>query len=320
MARRLKAIGAADLTARPSYRENFLMKRLVYYAILFLLAVGVIKAYLFWLENYITLRPEVVSVVAMGYMEELPLEGVLIWDERVITAERDGILTHQSSLPRRVMRGETLVTLDGTPIRAESAGYFIPAFDGEEGIWTYSRLWLRSGFPPLRTLTTLESGAFLRRDDPIGKFVPQPQELRCIVYLDRTASLMRDISRGFIEIRLEPDGKPKRATVRAYRDLGKRVKVYLTLPFFPASIISTRNFSGSVLTGSRQGVAVPDTAVIMRGGNTGVLMVLGGMTEFRDVEGFPIEGNQFFITRGVLPGNVVVLHADGIREGIIRLW
>ena len=296
------------------------MKRLVYYTILFLLALGVIKAYLFWLENYITLRPEVISVVAMGYMEELPLEGVLIWDEQIITADRDGVLTFQSPLPRRVIRGETLVALGGTAVRSEAAGYFIPAFDGEEGIWTYSRLWLGSGFPPLRTLTILENGGFVHRGAPIGKFVPQPQDLRCIVYLDRTASLMRDISRGFIEIRLEPDGKPKRATVRAYRDLGKRVKVYLTLPFFPASIISTRNFSGSVLTGSRQGVAVPDTAVIMRGGSTGVLMVLGGMTEFREVEGFPIDGNKFFITRGVLPGNVVVLHADGIREGIIRLW
>jgi len=320
MPRKLKSAGTVDLTVKPGQRGTFLLRRLFYYAILFLLAVGVIKAYLFWLENYITLRPEVVSVVAMGYMEELPLEGVLIWDERLVSANRDGVLTSPSSLPRRVMRGEALVTLGGVAIVADSAGYFMPAFDGEEGMWTYSRLWTGSGFPPLRMLTIHENGVFLRNGDPVGKFVPQPQDLRGIVYLDRTASLMRDISRGFIEIRLEPDGKPKRAAVRAYRDFGKRVKVYLTLPFFPASIISTRKFTGSVLTGSRQGVAVPDTAVIMRGGRTGVLMVLGGMTEFREVEGFPIEGNKFFITSGVLPGNVVVLHADGIREGIIRLW
>jgi hypothetical protein len=111
-----------------------------------------------------------------------------------------------------------------------------------------------------------------------------------------------------------------RATVRAYLDAGQKIKVYLTLPFFPASTITSRSFAGSVLTGNLRGVAVPDSAVILRGGRTGVFMVLGGMTEFREVEGFPVEGNNFFITNGVVPGNVVVLHADGVTEGVIRLW
>jgi len=298
-----------------------LLKKLIYYTVLFFMAAGVIKAYLFWLDSYITLRPEVVPAVAMGYVEELPLEGILIWDEQLLTAPRDGVLTYQSSLPRRVMRGEAVAAVNGTAIRVDSAGYFIPAFDGEEGQWTFSRLWPgMSAFPPLRALNILDNGTFVRRGDPVGKFVPQPQELRCIAYLDMTASLMRDIRSGFIEIRVGLDEKPKRAAVRTYLDAGKRIKVYLTLPFFPASIISSRGFAGSVLTGNQRGVAVPDSAVIMRGGRTGVLMVLGGMTEFREVEGFPIEGNQFFITRGVLPGNVVVLHADGVREGVIRLW
>jgi len=299
---------------------SVLLKKIIYYGVLFALAAGVVRGYLFWLENYVVLRPEVVSAVAMGYVEELPLEGVLIWDERLISAPRGGVLAFQSPLPRRVIRGEPLVTVDGVPIRAESTGYFAPAFDGEEGRWLLHRLWNEAEFPLLRALNVLESGTHVRAGDPVGRFIPQPQDLRGVAYLDRTPSLMRDIERGFIEIRTTPDGKLQRAEVRAHRDFGKMVQVQLTLPFFPASIISTRSFTGSVVTGSRQGVSVPDTAVVMRGGRMAVLMVLGGVTELREVEGFPIDGDNFFITRGVLPGNVVVLRADGVREGSVRLW
>jgi hypothetical protein len=94
----------------------------------------------------------------------------------------------------------------------------------------------------------------------------------------------------------------------------------MTLPFFPASIITARGFSCSVLTGNRRGVSVPDSAVILREGKMGVLMVQGSMTEFTEVEGFPTDGDNFFITKGVLPGNVVVLRADKVKEGVVRLW
>ncbi|MCL2009368.1 MAG: hypothetical protein FWG71_02330 [Synergistaceae bacterium] len=304
-----------------SKNSGGLLKRLIYYAILLSLAVGVIKVYLLWLDGYVTLRPEVVAAVPMGYVEELPLDGVLIWDEQLITATRDGVLTYPSPLPRRVMKDEAVAALDGVAVRVGVAGYFIPALDGEEEEWVYSRLWPGiSAFPPLRPLNILDNGARMRRGDPVGKLVPQPQDLRCIAYLDKTVSLMQDIKNGFVEIRMNPDDKTQRADVRAYWDTGQKIKVYLTLPFFPASMISTRGFACSVLTGNRRGVAVPDSAVILRGGKTGVLKVLGGMTEFTEVEGFPTEGDNFFITRGILSGNVVVLHADRIKEGVVRLW
>jgi hypothetical protein len=40
------------------------------------------------------------------------------------------------------------------------------------------------------------------------------------------------------------------------------------------------------------------------------------------VEGFPIERDNFFIPegKGIQPGNVVVLYADKIKEGVVRLW
>jgi hypothetical protein len=304
-----------------AYRGSFLLRKLIYCAVILLLAVGVFKAYLIWLDSYNALNPEVVTAVAMGYVEELPLDGVLLWDEQLLTAARDGVLTYPSSMPRRVAKDEAVAALDGIAVKAGESGYFIPAVDGEEGNWVYSRLWPGiAAFPPLRTLRTLDNGVRLRKGDPVGKLAPQPQDLRCIAYLDKTVSLMQDVKNGFIEIRLKPDDKTWRADVRAYWDTGQKVKVYLTLPFFPASTILTRAFACSVLTGNRRGVTVPESAVILRGGKTGVLMVLGSMTEFTEVEGFPTEGESFFITKGVQPGNLVVLHADKMKEGAVRLW
>ena len=55
-----------------------LFGRLFYYTAFFLIVVGVAKFYLIWLENYRLLHPEVIEALAAGYIEEQPLEGILL--------------------------------------------------------------------------------------------------------------------------------------------------------------------------------------------------------------------------------------------------
>lgn len=304
-----------------SYRDWGIFKRLLYYLVVLVVTVGVIKIYFLWLDYYNMLHPEIIEAVAMGYVEELPLSGVLVWDEQLVTAPRDGVLTYPSPLPRRVSKGEPVAAVDGIAIKVSAPGYFMPALDGQEGKWVYSRLWPGiSQFPEVGRAVPLENGTHLRRGDPVGKLVFQPQDLRCIAYLDRTPALEKDIKLGHVEIKTEPHGKSRRAAVRAFINAGQKIKVYLTLPFFPPSLLRSRTFFCSVVTGDRQGVLLPDTAVLLRDGRLGVLLVKGSITEFTEVEGFPADENNFFITKGILPGNVVVLHADKVKEGVIRLW
>ena len=304
-----------------SHNDWGLLKRLIYYMIIFIVSGGVIKTYLLWLENYNMLHPEVVQAVAMGYVEELPLNGILIWDEEVVFAPRDGIVTYPSLLPRRVAKGEAVAALDGVAVKVGTAGYFLPALDGQEGKWVYSRLWPGiSQFPIFSAAVSVEIGSHLRKGKPLGKLIAQPQDLRCIAYLDRTPALEQDIKLGFVNIKTEPNGKSRRALVRAFVNAGQKIKVYVTLPFFPPSVLMTRAFSCSVVAGNKQGILVPDTAVILREGKMGVLLVQGSITEFTEVQGFSTDEDNFFITKGILPGNVVVLHADKVKEGAIRLW
>lgn len=298
-----------------------LPKNIFYYGATLIIAVAVVKGYLFWWDHYKMQHPEVVQAAVMGYVEELPLDGVLVWDEQVLTAPRDGVLTYPSPRPRRVSKGEAVAAVDGAAVKADTPGYFIPALDGQEGKWVYSKLWPGvSQFPAFERAKPIENGKRLRAGEPVGKLIPQPQELRCIAYLDRTASLEREIKRDFIDIRMEANGKIQRAAIRASSSMGQKIKVYLTLPFFPPSFLTTRAFSCSVLTGERRGVSVPDTAVVLRGGKLGVLLVQGSMTEFTEIDGFPVDEYSFFVTKGVMPGNVVVRHADRVKEGVVMLW
>jgi hypothetical protein len=304
---------------RSNKKKLGIFKKLVYYTIILALAVGVIELYLLWLNNYNMLHPEVVQVVAMGYVEELPLDGVLIWDEEIVVAPRDGVLTYPSPLARRVAKDEPLAALDGVAVKASVPGYFVPALDGQEGQWVYSKLWPGiSDFPFCPPTRLVESGVRLFKGEPIGKLVPQPQDLRCIAYLDKTLSLSRDIGRGFIDIKTESNGKSRQAAVRASFNAGQKIKVYITLPLFPPSLLMDRNFSCSVLTGDRQGVSVPDTAVVLREGKLGVLMVQGSVTKLTEIEGFPADEGSFFVTKGLAPGNVVVKYAGKVKEGVVR--
>ena len=211
------------------HNEWGFLKKTIYYSITLALGLWVVNAYLFWLDNYNTLHPDVVQATAMAYVEELPLEGILIWDEEVVVTPRDGVLTYPSSSPRRVAKNEAVAAVDGVAIKASTTGYFFPALDGQEGKWVYSQLWPGSSRLTFKEVKVLENGSRLRRGDPVGKLIPQPQDLRCIAYLDKTLSLERDMKRGFIDIRMEPYGKSFQAMVRASDNVGQKVKMYITI-------------------------------------------------------------------------------------------
>ena len=300
-----------------------LFGRLLYYSAFLLIFMGMAKFYLIWLENYQRLHPEVFEAFAVGYIEEQPLEGILLWDEQLVYAPKDGVLTYLSPLPRRVAKGEIVAALDGVAVRAPAPGYFSPALDGQEGHWVYSRLWPEfTPFPYFRSAVLLENGTQMRKGAPIGKLVPQPQFLRCIAYLDRSPSIEAGLKRknATIRIRTESEGKDRDAEVIALKFSGQKLKVCLRLPFFPPSVLGSRSFSCRVIAGDFQGVMIPDTAVVTREGRNIVFLVQGSRVLPQDVEGFPADDKHFFITKGVMPGNKLILNADKNLAGVIRLW
>ncbi len=308
-------------------RRKFFQRLFNYVVFIIILMIGY-RVYKLWYENYKLSNPQLIEAMSTNYNEEQPLSGILLWDEQLIYAPQDGIFTYPSPRPRYVAKSEIIAALDGAAVRAPYPAYFYPALDGQEGNWVYPKLWPDfAPFPEFESAKLIENGTFIGRGEPIGKLIPQPQVLRCIAYLDYTPSLAKALNKKdnpTIRIRTEFEGKERRAEVVAVKSLGQKLKVYLRLPFFPPNALRSRLFAASVITDIQKGVMVPDTAVITRNGKNMVLIVNGNSTELHAVEGFPADEGNFFIEKGVLPGNKLILNADTIifnfKEENIRIW
>ena len=304
-----------------------LFRLLQYSVILIIFGLGY-QVYGLWYSTYRLSHPQIIEAVTTNYSEEQPLNGILLWDEQLIYAPKSGILTYPTPRPRIVAKGEMLAALDGTAVYAPYPAYFYPGLDGEEGSWVYPKLWPDfAPFPEFQNADLIENGTYIQRGEPIGKLVPQPQILRCIAYLDNTPSLeraVRNTNDPAIRIRTELEGKERKAEVVAHKSAGQKMKVYLRLPFFQPSILRSRRFTATVVTDEQKGVMVPDTAVITRGGKNMVFVVQGNSPELREIEGFPADEENFFIEKGVAPGNKLILNADSLSQSmgdeIIRIW
>lgn len=308
-----------------SGRMVYLVKRTLYFGTVLAVAALTVWLYLAWLERSALESPDLIAASSYVYRERIPARGLLVWDEEIVVSRADGLVYYPAPGPRRVARGETVASIESksgrVEVRSEIVGYFVPGLDGSEGNWRYSSLWAGTApLPAAPPLVEFSSGRPVRRGEAIGKIIPQPQDLRCVTYVDLTPSLEKDIRAGFASMRLREGGRPARVPVRASQFIGVKTKLYLTLPFFPAEMARSREISFILETGESLGVLVPETSVMYRGGKLGVLQVDGNVASFKEVWGMPVEGGNFFIQKGLQPGNVVVLDADGAKEGKIRLW
>lgn len=302
-----------------------LFKRFFYFSVILVVAVGTVKIYILWWDRHNTLNPDVVTAIPYTHTDKIPARGILIWREAVVPSRWNGTVTYPFTSPQRVGKGETLAVVSTSSgkmaLKAESVGYFLSAIDGAEEKWNYSAFW--NGMAPLPEpppLHFFSPGARVEKGKPLGKIILQPQELRCILYADVTPSLERDIKAGFVRIKTEELGWARRAEVRVARFHDSKVKLYLTLPFFPPSFVVSREIFLFLETGERTGIIIPESAVVLREGRLGVLQVEGNIARFQGIKGLPVEGGRFFVTEGLSPGNVVLLFAQNAKEGKIRLW
>ncbi|MBQ7169811.1 MAG: hypothetical protein IJR63_07930 [Synergistaceae bacterium] len=305
-------------------KRRGLPQRLLYYSLLMFIFIMSYRVYRTWYEDYKHSHPQIIEAVTTNYSEEQPLDGILLWDEQLVYATKDGIITYPSPRSRMTAKGEMIAALDGSPVYASYPAYFFPGLDGQEGNWVYSKLWPDfAPFPDFQDARLIGDGTYIRRGEPVGKLVPQPQILRCIAYLDTTPSLeraLRNKDNPTIRIRTENEGKERKAEVVAVKSSGQKLKVYLRLPFFPPGLLRSRRFTASVVTDVQKGIMVPDTAVITRNGKNQVFLLQGNSLVSHDVEGFPADEENFFIEKGVRHGDKLILDAGVIKDENGRIW
>ncbi|MCL1875976.1 MAG: hypothetical protein FWF87_06945 [Synergistaceae bacterium] len=298
-----------------------LAARLFYYLTVLFISIVAFNIYFYWLDAYKYSHPEVFQAQSGVYAEEIPFEGVLLWEERIVFAGTSGTISYPSQEPRRVRKGEQLCKINGVAQNSPDAGYFIPAFDGYEGNWNYSDLWPgTSALPSPAKATPIPDGIYVDNKQPIGKLIPQPQELRAIAWIDVTPSLNRDISRNRIKIRRSENDWGVWAEIRTKANISQRTKIYVTLPFFTPEMAEIRTFSWKIYVGEQNGIYVPNSSVILKDGVMGVYIIKGNEAIFRKVEAFHVDEDTFFINSGVIPGDMLILNAGSAREGEVSIW
>lgn len=298
----------------------------LYYFLTACIVVGAVLVYKAWWDRYFRLRPELAVAEPVVIPIDVPLEGVLIWEEITVTSPVEGNISFPLGRgPVYCARGDLIAEVTAAegrrPVKAPSPGYFVAALDGSEGEWSYGSIWPGSSrLPEPGPLRFLEDGQKVSSGESIGKFIPQPQSLRCVAYLERSALDWNPSKRGHIELKRSASDLPFRAEVRAVNDLGPTLKVYLTLPFFSAKEIVSRKVSYLLHVKDARGVLIPESAVTLRERKKVVFLVTGDRSVAVEVTGVPVSGRRFLVEKGLAPGDLVIASGSDAFEGEVMIW
>jgi hypothetical protein len=298
----------------------------LYYFFTACIVVGAIFVYKAWWDRYFRLRPELAVAEPTVLSLDIPFEGVLIWEEVLLTSPIEGTVSFpQGKGPAYCAKGEVIAQVTSSAgkrqVKTPSPGYFMAALDGAEGNWSYGALWPGSSrLPQPGSLRYLDEGHRTSEGTSIGKFIPQPQSLRCVAYVEKSALGWNPSERDYIDVKRSAVDLPFRAEVRAVNDLGPIYKVYLTFPFFSSEEVFSRRISYLIHAGDARGVIIPESAVILRDRKKMVFLVTGDRSVAVEVNGMPVSGRRFLVEKGLEPGDLVIASAAEVDEGEVRIW
>ncbi|MDR1137518.1 MAG: efflux RND transporter periplasmic adaptor subunit [Synergistaceae bacterium] len=304
--------------------ERSVAYRLFYGLCILLISCVWIYAFKSYFDHYDSVHPEIAWAVPWVQTDVVPAEGVLLWNEKVVLSPRDGTVKYPAGRgPVRVPKGEIVAKVTSgsaeSNIKSEEDGYFVAGLDGFEEQWKYSTLWLEEP-PEPPPLKMLEDGAKVSKGAPIGKLIPQPQELRLIGYVDLTEDMIARLETNRLMIKMDALDTSSRSYVQVYEMMGHRAKVYVDIPWFPPQTLMSRKYKMLVETGETSGVAIPESAVGSMKGKQGAFVLKGSNAAFTEIKGRIIDGSRFLATEGLKLGDAVIVDADGAREGRVRLW
>lgn len=153
----------------------------------------------------------------------------------------------------------------------------------------------------------------------VGKLIPQPQELRAIAYVGMDEATRGQVRKGSILFSVEGE-RPQKALIRAVQDYGSKAKVYVTLPFFQVTMLSSRNREIEFFHGELKGVVLPESAILQKDGGVGVYAFCAGKLQYRNVTGQPLPKSRYLVTAGLKAGDLVLTQAAVGAERKVLLW
>jgi hypothetical protein len=310
----------------PSKPKAKLGYRILYCIAVTAIAVLWVYALKSYFEQYDSLHPEITWALPWVQVDSITAGGVFLWNEASLAAPRDGAVRYPNgSGPLRVAKGEVVARVvsgqSAWDVKAPREGYFVAGVDGWEGKWRYASLWPgENELPEAEPVKVIGDGASVKSGAPVGKIIYQPQDLRFIGYADMAGNLEKNLASNEVMVKMDPLDTPSRAYVRVYQKVGHRVKMYLTMPWFPPEAALSRNYDLIIEAGSMTGVSIPESSIVIRDGFRGAFVLNGSEARFTRVDGRLIGGAKFLATKGIKLGDAVIVNGGAAREGRVKLW
>jgi len=307
------------------FRKPFL--RVVYFACVLCIVGASLFIYGAWWKRYLGQRPSVAVAKPYVHSDQIPVEAALLWREQVVKTPYAGRVRYpRGQGPVFVAAKDAIATVSAPngkiyALQVEQPGFFLAALDNLEGKWNYNTLWRGSArFPEIRPLQFIPEGTVVEKGDAVGKMIYQPQPLRAVIYVQAISGLKEEIADQRLELRKTKEDLPFEAEVRAADPMGSMVKLYLTVPFFPKSMVLSRKEDFFLYLGEKKGVVVPESAVTVKEGRLWTYVVKGDVSSAREIRGIPLQKERFLVTGGLAPGEMVLVESAKGKEGVVRIW
>lgn len=297
--------------------------RVTYWLGVVVIAALWVLAFKSYFDRYEYLHPEITWAIPGIDTQIIRVKGLLLWKENVLLSPASGALSYPLGRgPVRVARGAVVARVGGREVKAYQQGYFVAGKDGQEARWRYSALWpaKRAELSKQFDLQYLPENTAAMRGQIVGKIIEQPQELRFIGYMPMRGDVAEQIKRKKLRVRIDSEDTVSSAKIRVTQKSGDMTKIYLTMPWFPPELVPSRNYTLIIDAGQTEGALVPQSAILEKGGRTGIYMVRGARVVFVPVEGKRLPNDKFLVTKGISVGDAVVEDAAAAREGRIQLW
>ncbi|MDR1133427.1 MAG: efflux RND transporter periplasmic adaptor subunit [Synergistaceae bacterium] len=292
-----------------------------------LIAAAWIYVFKLYFGHYNSIHPKITWASPWVQTDLIPVDGLLVWDEKVLPSPRDGAVKYPLGTgPVQVPKGVTVARISSgaaaSDVISPEAGYFMAGLDGSEEKWEYKDVWRETEKYDPETVKMSKDGDKAKKGAPIGKLVRQPQPLRLIAYVDLTEGMKKELSAKTVKVKMDPLDTPSQAEVSVYvpEQSESLAKVLMVVPWFPPEILMSRKYRLLVQTGETSGVAIPEAAVTVKEGKQGVYVLKGAESVFTEIEGRVIDASKFLVISGLKLGDAVIAEAEGAREGRVRLW
>jgi hypothetical protein len=307
-------------------RPKKLGPRIIYWFSVTAIAALWIFAFKSYFEHYDSAHPEITWALPWVQADTIIASGVYLWNETVLASPASGTARFPSGTgPVRVAKGAVVARVGSgnsfKDVRAPQEGYFVAGLDRSEGNWRYPVIWPgHDELPSAAPVAMLREGQRVKNGSPVGKLIMQPQDLRFIGYADISGNLEEDLASDKVMVKMDALDTPSHARVRVYERVGHRVKMYLTVPWFPPDAVMSRNCKMIIEAGTMTGVSVPESSVVIREGSRGAFVLKGSEAVFTKVVGKSIGGGRFLVTNGIRLGDAVIVNGNSAREGRVKLW